>query len=420
MRRLHLQFYLAILSTIAIFLIVTVLFWHLSTPARADPWGVEAAAQLAQVLLPPSDASGDRVQTALDGLRKQLKADLALYDSRGSRIAVSGQVPHLETGDLLSESGWTFTRAGPLWILPLEDGRRVLMRPPHHSHPHGSRVLVVIFALALAFAIGAYPIARRLTGRLARLQLGVEQLGQGNLAARVPVEGRDEVAALARSFNDSAARIEELIKSHKLLLANCSHELRTPLARIRLGIERLASSADPAIRQELTRSIGELDELIGEMLLASRLDTLQSIERTESVDLLALAAEEAAHFECETEGEPVTVLGDASLLRRMVRNLLDNAQRHAGGATLVRVEVDASGNATLIIEDHGQGVREADRDKIFEPFYSSSVAGPSARGAGLGLAIVRQIARAHGGTVSYTTRAGGGSRFVVSLPLTQR
>ena len=97
----------------------------------------------------------------------------------------------------------------------------------------------------MAVAICAYPLVRRLAGRLERLQAGVEQLGAGDLAARVKIEGKDEVARLAESFNRAAERIEELVGSHKLLLANASHELRTPLSRIRLGVEFLKESRRP-------------------------------------------------------------------------------------------------------------------------------------------------------------------------------
>jgi signal transduction histidine kinase len=246
------------------------------------------------------------------------------------------------------------------------------------------------------------------------LQTGVEQLGRGDLAARVAVEGRDEVAALARSFNQSAERIEALMQSHKLLLANCSHELRTPLARIRLGIERLAPS-DSAAHEELKRSIAELDSLIEEMLLTRRLDALDGLERTEEVDLLALAAEEAAHFERVAEGQPTLIQGDAHLLRRMIRNLLDNARCYGGGATRIEVGTDAAGLTRLIIEDGGPGIATADLDRIFEPFYRGGGNGTPVRGFGLGLSIVRQIARAHGGDVSYEPIPGGGSRFTVAV-----
>jgi signal transduction histidine kinase len=167
---------------------------------------------------------------------------------------------------------------------------------------------------------------------------------------------------------------------------------------------------------EMARSVAELDALISEMLLASRLDALRTLEHAEEVDLLALAAEEAAHFDRSVEGEPIIIQGDPNLLRRLVRNLLDNAERHAGGATRVRVDRNASGAAELSVEDRGAGIPENEREKIFEPFYRSTLAGPAAKGFGLGLALVRQIARAHGGDVRYATLSEGGSRFTVTFP----
>src|SRR6202023_114685 len=113
----------------------------------------------------------------------------------------------------------------------------------------------------------------------------------------VKVEGRDEVAQLAESFNRAASRIETLVNAHKMLLANASHELRTPLTRIRMGVELMRGAADPQRKAELERDIAELDQLIEEVLLASRLDAVDHLETQEEVDLLALAAEECARYE---------------------------------------------------------------------------------------------------------------------------
>jgi signal transduction histidine kinase len=157
----------------------------------------------------------------------------------------------------------------------------------------------------------------------------------------------------------------------------------------------------------------ELDALIGEMLLSSRLDAATPLQRQE-IDLPALVAEEAAHFDRDVAGVPVTVDGDPALIRRLVRNLLDNARVHAGGATEVRVEI-GDGEARIVVEDAGAGVPEGDRERIFEPFYRSDSAARGS-GSGLGLAIVRQIASAHRGRVEYAPRSGGGSRFTVTLP----
>src|SRR5205807_5339212 len=125
------------------------------------------------------------------------------------------------------------------WSVRLPDGRWLVGRiPTRHRHP-ALALVGFLGAIALAVGLGAFPVVRRLTRRLERLQAGVESLGAGDLSARVKVEGRDEVAHLAASFNGAAARIENLVGAHKMLLANASHELRTPLARIRLGIELL-------------------------------------------------------------------------------------------------------------------------------------------------------------------------------------
>jgi signal transduction histidine kinase len=191
---------------------------------------------------------------------------------------------------------------------------------------------------------------------------------------------------------------------------------RAEISHIRLGLERIARDAGQPVYDELARSIAELDSLIEEMLLSSRLDALRTLERSEDVDLLALAAEEASHFDRSVEGQPVVVRGDPNLLRRLVRNLLDNAKHHAGGATRVRVDRATSGKAELSVEDRGSGIPEDEREKIFEPFYRSKHAGAAGRGFGLGLALVRQIAHAHGGDVRYTTLPEGGSRFTVTLP----
>jgi signal transduction histidine kinase len=201
------------------------------------------------------------------------------------------------------------------------------------------------------------------------------------------------VAQLAESFNRAAARIEELVTAHKTLLANTSHELRTPLARIRMALE-LGKD-----KSEIERDIAELDALIDEVLLASRLDAVQSLDVAEDVDLLALVAEEAARYDVEVQGEPLHLQGDPRLLRRLIRNLLENARRH--GAPPIEVQVKGR---ELRVCDHGPGVPPAERERVFEPFYSK-------QGVGLGLTLVRQIARRHGGEARCE-----GNCFMVRFP----
>lgn len=270
---------------------------------------------------------------------------------------------------------------------------------------------------AVIVSAATYPIVRQLTRRLERLQQGVQALGEGDLHARVTVQGDDEVAQLACSFNTAAARIEALMQSHKSLLAYTSHELRTPLTRLRMTLEALAgnreaTAVDAALR-DARRDLAELDGLIDDILLASRLDAApgQTLH-LDDVDLLALAAEEAAHVDAEVEGDWVTLRGDERLLRRAIRNLLDNAVRHAPGST-PEVTLHAAGaGAVLRVCDKGPGVPAADAERIFEPFVRLPGRGD---GTGLGLALVRRIARQHGGDARCVPQPGAGACFEIWL-----
>jgi len=284
-----------------------------------------------------------------------------------------------------------------------------------YGHP-GRNFHIVLTLVALAIGLAAYPIVRHISRRLERLQHGVELLGAGDLSARVAVEGHDEVGRLARSFNLAAGRIELLVKANRALLANASHELRTPLARIRLAVELLKDSADPKRRMGLEQDIAELDWLVDEILLASRLDAVTDRIDAQEVDLLALAAEECARYDgAQLEGAPGIIRADARLVRRLLRNLLENAARHGAPPTQVRIARDATA-ATIAVWDGGPGVPPAEFENVFQPFYRPRE-GSQRTGTGLGLSLVRQIARRHGGDARCDLMSDGHSCFVVTLPL---
>ncbi|PYM76815.1 MAG: two-component sensor histidine kinase, partial [Candidatus Rokuibacteriota bacterium] len=364
--------------------------------------------------LPPADAPGAEQQAALNKLAANLGADVALFAADRTRLAAVGDpLPAPDTGR--ERSGWLRRWGGPpAGAIHLPDGRWLVARARHDRHRPVFGLFFVLALVAIAVGVGAYPVVRRLTARLERLQAGVELLGAGDLSARVKVEGRDEVAQLARSFNRAAGRIEELVGAHKSLLANASHELRTPLARIRMAVELLKENADPRRKRELEQDIVELDALIDEILTASRLDAIGDPGANEEVDLLALASEECARYEeAQLAGEPVTVRGDPRLLRRLIRNLLENARRHGAPPVEVRVSRAGSG-AELRVSDHGPGIPDAEREGVFQPFHRFAGSGERA-GAGLGLALVRQIARRHGGDARYVAGAPSGGSFVVTL-----
>ena len=293
--------------------------------------------------------------------------------------------------------------------------------------------------VALAVAVGTYPIVRRLTKRLETVQKGVERWGDGDLSTRLSEDGQDEVAFLAQRFNHAAERIETLmtsqqalLASQKSLLANASHELRSPLTRIRMGLELMGTPSggtSPSFKAEISRNIAELDQLIEEILLASRLDAKEADMGTvEPVDLIGLAAEECARVQAELDaqldagaaGTPqaneLVVLGVTKLLRRALRNLLENARRHAAGTVTVTLQ-RSGGFAIIRVSDHGPGVPEALRERIFEPFYRLPGATERDGGVGLGLALVKSIAIRHGGSVICENAPGGGASFVIQLPI---
>jgi signal transduction histidine kinase len=280
--------------------------------------------------------------------------------------------------------------------------------------------------IGLAVALGLYPVVRRLTQRLEGLQRGLQRWGDGDLSVRVPVQGDDEVADLSERFNAAAERIEGLMASQKSLLANASHELRSPLARIRMGLELMNGPADADAlarsRAEILRNMAELDQLIDEILLASRLDAQEAdIGTVEAVDLVGLCAEECARVGATLDVPPgmsqLEVQGVAKLLRRMVRNLLENAFRY-GASDYGRNEVvlslsQESVHIWLRVCDRGPGVPSEYCERIFEPFFRLPGASESGGGIGLGLALVRSIAERHGAQVVYEERPGGGGCFVI-------
>lgn len=421
MRRLYLQIYLSFAGILLIFALLATLSWALRiNEDRHRELSRDVAAVLTE-LLPPPDADPEDARRVLERLGKRFDADIALRAADRSMIASVGDpLPPPEPDRELG--GWVRGARGPTLAIALDDGRWVVARHPRERmREHGMGWLAVPVLLAIAVGIGAYPLARRITRRLERLQRQVDELGSGDLSARVEVEGRDEVAELARSFNRAADQIEGLFDAKRSLLASASHELRTPLARIRVGIDLLAGDARPDLRERIARDIEELDELIGELLLASRLDAPETEVRFENVDLLALVAEEAARWDANVTGEAVAIQGEPRMLARLVRNLLENARRHGGGSEIeVSVEAGPEGGALLRVCDRGPGVGEQERERIFDPFYRpGSADATSPRGVGLGLSLVKQIAGHHGGSATCTPRDGGGSCFEVRFWVAQ-
>lgn len=362
------------------------------------------------------------VREAAESERERLAPvprEVVVLDSQDRRIG-SGKAMRVPGQGLEFDVTLNDGRTLSLQVAPRDRGPG---GPPGMSPwrtPFGLGWMVALVGVAVA--LGVYPIVRRLTKRLEALQRGVQRWGEGDLSARVPEDGQDEVADLSSGFNAAAARIEQLVRSHKSLLANASHELRSPLTRIRMGLELMGERPGPAARQEISRNIAELDQLIDEILLASRLDAKEADMGTvETVDLTGLAAEECARVDADlevregTDSDALTVRGVPRLLRRAIRNLLENAGRYGAGETSVEIGSRA-GQAEIRVNDRGPGVPAALRERIFEPFYRLPGASERNGGVGLGLALVKSITERHGGSVRCEDRPGGGASFVITLP----
>ncbi|MCP4315546.1 MAG: HAMP domain-containing histidine kinase [Hyphomicrobiales bacterium] len=414
-RRLYLQIYLTIIASLVTVVILSAVMWNVFDRDRAEGRVADVISQLVFKALPDAGASGNAQRAALLALGDDLDIDISLYDSQDQLIAARGTVrpmPRHHDG----ESGWRRSRGGPSFILNLPDGRTLIADPSGGDGLHPLvNLLIMLGTVAVGVGLAAYPFVRRLTKRLEQLQLGVERMGAGDLGARVDVRGRDEVARLAESFNESAEKIEKLVGAHRMLLANASHELRTPLSRIRLGLEMTQGGQDPERAAALRQDIAELDSLIDEILLMSRLDADANFDLSQTVDLVALAAEECARYDdCELSGSAPDIRGDPRLLHRLLANLLENAFKHGAPPVSVRI-ASLPDTVTITVGDCGMGIAEQDREKVFQAFYRGSDR-QNVNGYGLGLPLVRQIAESHGGSVMIVPKEEERSAIRVSLP----
>jgi len=415
-RRLFWKVYLTLLASLVVVALLVGGFWSLVGEAPRDRWG-ELHVRLEDWNVPTRDDPPGTIAAALNRLGEAMGADITVYDANRTLVASRGPPVPLSQARLRPP-------APPVVRVDLADGRAVLARLRAARLNPLLRLLSIIFIVAGGVAVAAFPITARLTRRLENLRLGVEQWGDGRRSLRVDDAGDDEVAVVAGAFNAAAARVERLLASQRALLANASHELRSPLARLRMAVELWSAQPSPEMQAEILRNLAESDQLVDEILLASRLEHLGERQlRAAPVDLLGLAAEEAAKLgpglACVDGDEAVEVEGDATLLGRLIRNLLENAAKHGRPPVIVSV-ARHGGMARVVVSDQGDGVAAQERERVFEPFYRPSGRGESTGGWGLGLALVRQIAERHGGRAICEAAPQGGSCFVVELPARRR
>jgi signal transduction histidine kinase len=285
----------------------------------------------------------------------------------------------------------------------------------------GAPIIIAVVAAA------TYWLVRRSLQSMDAIRSRVAEISTSDLAERVPVpNSRDEIAALALTMNEMLARIEAGHRAQRRFLGDASHELRSPLATIISGLE--VAEAHPELLDAelavntLLPEAQRMKTLIDDLLLLARADEQSLVLHKEDMALDDLAEAEAARARREagctihTDICPARLTGDPAAMSRMIRNLVDNAVRHAN--SLIAIEVSSrNGTAKLSISDDGPGIAPAERTRVFERFVRlDSDRSRSGGGAGLGLAIVAEVVAAHGGTVTIHDRPGGGTKMIVALP----
>ena len=275
-------------------------------------------------------------------------------------------------------------------------------------------------------AAATYRLVRRSLQSVDAIRSRVAEISTSYLAERVPVPaGRDEISALAVTMNEMLARLEAGHRAQQRFLGDASHELRSPLSTIISGLE--VAEAHPELLDAelavdtLLPEAHRMRELIEDLLLLARADEQSLLMRNEEVPLDELAEAEAARVRgdgrtIDVATVPARLIGDRAAVARMIRNLVDNAVRHAKSRVDIHVG-SRDGNVILTVSDDGPGIAPADRARVFERFVRlDSDRSRSGGGTGLGLAIVAEVAAAHGGTVSIDDRPGGGTKITVALP----
>jgi signal transduction histidine kinase len=281
--------------------------------------------------------------------------------------------------------------------------------PVHHLLTLGVMLLMVFILVWLVVRMTVRPLTR-LAG--AARGLG-EDLGRPPL----PEDGPAEVREAAQAFNAMQQRIRGGIEERERFLAAVSHDLKTPVTRLRLRSELLE---DPGLRERFVRDLDEMQDMLG-----SALDFLQGKATHEAVkplDLTALVESMVDDYADLGQAvslhapEALRITGRPQALRRAIGNLVENALKYGGQAAIEISQED--GSLRIAVDDEGPGLPDTELEKVFEPFYRiESSRSRDTGGVGLGLAIVRQVARGHGGDVVLENRAGGGLRALLWLPL---
>jgi signal transduction histidine kinase len=319
--------------------------------------------------------------------------------------------------------------------VPTDDGGRIVvvaqsLGPVNESTEAITEAAVVAMPLLAAVGgVATFLFVGRSLQPVEHIRRRVATITSRDLHARVPVpRAHDEIAALAETMNAMLDRLQASTEAQRRFIADASHELRSPLTTLQVGLDVLAAN-DQVPRHQVQRLQGEaqrLGQLVGDLLLLARIDEHAQPAVADDVDLDDLAYHQRDRLQAQhpqlrvlTHIEPARVRADADHLGRAIRNLADNAARHARTEVTLTVTVH-NGSAELRVIDDGPGIGPADRDRVFDRFIRLDDSRTRADGgAGLGLAIAREIVQAHGGTLVIDDTDDSGACLLLRLPATE-
>ena len=330
------------------------------------------------------------------------------------------------SGSALSDRTVAGTKLRVLTLGTGPSGAVLIARPlgeVEHELSHLLLILALIGAggVVLAALLGAL-VARTALAPIARFTRRTETLtGNLDLSRRLEVEGRDELARLAESFNGTLDALERSVQAQRHLIADAGHELRTPISSLRANIEvlgeaeRLPAQEQDSLRRDIVAELDELTALVGDVVELARGATpdgsVEDVRLDEVVRAAVEIARRRADLAFDMDLEPTVVRGQADRIGRAVSNLVDNARKWSPAGSVVEV---ALGGGVLAVRDHGPGFQEADLPFVFDRFYRAGDA-RGLPGSGLGLAIARQAAEACGGFAEAQNAPGGGALLRVGF-----
>jgi signal transduction histidine kinase len=440
---------LLVLAAVGIFVNMAVGgFWRMSFFRQAQAPLARNVAHYARSLAAeigsPPDTAKARALAGRYGLRIRYEGPAGTWESGPGipRVPEGGQGLRAAEGEPGVRMGWAQHRflvqvpaadapadgAAPGRADSAAGGRFTFVTEFGPLPGHAGRLGLLIGLLSLGLA-AAFLAIRRLLAPLKVLADAVERIRRGELGHQIPATGRDELGALARSFNAMSTDLKELIRSREQLLLDVSHELRTPITRINLALEMGPEGmAKDSIRDDLR----EMEAMIAEILETARLDSANGKLNLEDVDLSALAAETVAAAEARAPGARLIGTGagagpivraDRARVRKVLANLLDNAVKYSRpGARPAEVRIESGPDeVTVRIEDHGMGIPEAELPRLFEPFYRVDRSRSRETGGyGLGLSLCKRIMEAHGGSIAIASREGEGTEVSLTFPRSPR